>query len=126
MSADSAMKCTPAKTTYDASGRAAASLGGTLTAVGAAAAIADGWRRTAPSAHLDLAPLSDGGPGFIDVLHAAGGGELHSAEVRGPLGRQVRAEWLLARDTAYIESAQACGLHLVPESVRNPLAASTY
>ncbi len=46
---------------------------GTLTAVEAARAIADGWRRRAPEDDLDLAPMADGGPGFVDVLHAAAG-----------------------------------------------------
>ena len=40
---------------------------GTLTAVEAAEAIAAGWRRHAPGDELDLAPMSDGGPGFVDV-----------------------------------------------------------
>ncbi|MFC6345574.1 glycerate kinase, partial [Nocardioides hankookensis] len=42
---------------------------GTLTAVEAAEAIATGWRRRAPGDELDLAPMADGGPGFVDVLH---------------------------------------------------------
>ncbi len=46
---------------------------GTLTAVEAARAIADGWQRRAPEDDLDLAPMADGGPGFVDVLHAAAG-----------------------------------------------------
>jgi glycerate kinase len=59
---------------------------GTLTAVEAADAIATGWRRHAPDDELDLAPMADGGPGFVDVLHAALGGTLLAAAVRGPLG----------------------------------------
>ncbi|WP_182526275.1 glycerate kinase [Nocardioides dongkuii] len=85
---------------------------GTLTAVEAADAIATGWRRHAPGDELDLAPMSDGGPGFVDVLHAALGGSLLAVTVRGPLGVAVPATVLLVGDTAYVESAQACGLHL--------------
>ncbi|GAB3266208.1 glycerate kinase family protein [Nocardioides dilutus] len=85
---------------------------GTLTAVEAARAIATGWARQAPGDELDLAPMSDGGPGFVDVLHAALGGELLAQTVRGPLGEPVPATVLLVGDTAYVESAQACGLHL--------------
>ena len=47
------------------------SFGGTLSAVEAAAAICAGWSRAVPGDELDLAPLSDGGPGFIDVLHTS-------------------------------------------------------
>lgn len=85
---------------------------GTLTAVEAAEAIATGWRRHAPDDVLDLAPMSDGGPGFVDVLHAAHGGHLLAATVAGPLGEEVPAAVLLHDGTAYVESAQACGLHL--------------
>jgi glycerate 2-kinase len=85
---------------------------GTLTAVEAADAIAAGWHGQRPDDELDLAPMADGGPGFVDVLHAALGGELLAATVTGPSGRSVPATLLLVGDTAYVESAQACGLHL--------------
>jgi glycerate 2-kinase len=85
---------------------------GTLTAVEAADAIAAGWRETAPDDELDLAPMSDGGPGFVDVLHEALGGELLALTVRGPHGAPTPATVLVVGDTAYVESAQACGLHL--------------
>lgn len=86
---------------------------GTLTAVQAARAIAEGWARQAPGDDLDLAPMADGGPGFVDVLHAAMGGELAAVTVSGPLGEPVPAAVLVVDDTAYVESAQAAGLHLV-------------
>ncbi len=85
---------------------------GTLTAVEAATAIAEGWRRRAPDDELDLAPMADGGPGFVDVLHAALGGELVLSTITGPLGGKVPATTLFVDGTAYIESAQACGVHL--------------
>jgi len=85
---------------------------GTLTAVQAAEAIAAGWARRAPEDELDLVPMADGGPGFVDVLHAALGGELCAESVRGPLGGRVPAAFLLVGATAYVESAQACGLAL--------------
>lgn len=85
---------------------------GTLTAVEAASAIAEGWRRHAPDDELVLAPMSDGGPGFLDVLHASLGGELVAVTTEGPHGTQVPAAVLVVGDTAYVESAQACGLHL--------------
>jgi glycerate 2-kinase len=86
---------------------------GTLTAVEAAEAIATGWRRHAPDDDLDLAPMADGGPGFVDVLHAALGGELSAVTVSGPHGAPVPAVVLRVGDTAYVESAQAAGLPLL-------------
>lgn len=88
---------------------------GTLTAVEAAEAIAEGWRRQAPDDVLDLAPMADGGPGFVDVLHAALGGDLSAVTVSGPHGSPVPAVVLRVGDTAYVESAQAAGLHLVSD-----------
>lgn len=99
---------------------------GTLSAVEAAQAIADGWRRRAPGDELDLVPMADGGPGFVDVLHASLGGDLLAATVRGPYGEQVPGSVLLVDGTAYVESAQACGLHLTPEEDREPERATTY
>lgn len=99
---------------------------GTLSAREAAEAIASGWQRTAPHDELVLAPLSDGGPGFVDVLHACLGGELLVSAVRGPLGALVPAALLRVGTDAYVESAQACGLHLLPPSERDLAAASTF
>src|SRR4051794_31866155 len=101
------------------------SFGGTLSAVEAAEAVAAGWRETSPGDELDLAPLSDGGPGFVDALRAWLGGELLSVTVDDPLGRPVAAEVLLVDGTAYVESAQACGLHLMAPEERNPMVATT-
>ncbi|TCM44257.1 glycerate kinase [Kribbella sp. VKM Ac-2568] len=99
---------------------------GTLTAVEAAAAIEEGWRRRDPQAEVLVAPMADGGPGFIDVLTAVVDGTLLSVTVRGPLGEEVPATVLVAGETAYVETAQACGLHLVEPKDRRPEDATTY
>ncbi|MDQ4008146.1 MAG: glycerate kinase, partial [Actinomycetota bacterium] len=98
---------------------------GTLSAVEAADAIAEGWRRRAPDDETVRVPMADGGPGFCDVLHAGLGGDLVAVTVTGPYGERVPATVLLAGETAqgertaYIESAQACGLHLTPPEARD-------
>jgi glycerate 2-kinase len=99
---------------------------GTLSAIEAAQAIADGWRRRAPNDELDLVPMADGGPGFVDVLHASIGGELLAVTVSGPYGEEVPGSLLLDGETAYVECAQACGLHLTPVSERRAEDATTY
>ncbi|MCK0441003.1 glycerate kinase [Gordonia alkaliphila] len=91
------------------------SFGGTLDAVQAAAAIGAGWHAGRPDDVVVLAPQSDGGPGFIDVLATAFGGEVRTQTVTGPLGEPVRASWLLHDGVAYLEAAQACGLHLLEQ-----------
>lgn len=97
---------------------------GTLSAVESASAIADGWRRRDPAAQFDLVPMADGGPGFVDVLHASLGGRVVETQVRGPLGGEVTGRVLVVGETAYVESAQACGLHLTGQ--QQPGRASTY
>ena len=87
---------------------------GTLSAVEAAAAIGEGWRRRVPDAEIDSVPMSDGGPGFTEVLHAALGGELVAVTVSDPYGTPVPATVLLVDGTAYLETAQGAGLHLTP------------
>ncbi len=64
---------------------------GTLSAVEAAAAMATGWARQAPGDELEQVPMSDGGPGFVDVLHAALGGEMVVVTVPDPNGAPVPA-----------------------------------
>ncbi|CAN5217427.1 glycerate kinase [soil metagenome] len=97
----------------------------TLSAFEAAAAIAQGWRRRAPDDVLDLAPMADGGPGFVDVLAASLGGDLLAVTVSGPYGEDVPGTVLLREEVAYVESAQACGLHLTPAVDRDPERATS-
>ena len=102
------------------------SFGGTMTAPEAARAVSDGWRNAAPGDELDLAPVSDGGPGFVDVLATATATATVTHVVRGPHGRDVAATTLLRDGTAYVESAQAIGLHLLAESERDPRRTTSY
>ncbi len=104
---------------------------GTLTAVEAADAIAKGWAQHSPGDELIRLPMADGGPGFVDTLAAALGGDLLSVTVSGPNGVAVPGAVLVhtaadGRRTAYIESSHACGLHLVAEPDRDPGTATSF
>ena len=85
--------------------------GGTLSGVQAAAAMAAGWRSAAPHDTVTELPLSDGGPGFVDVVAVAKpGGRLLSMTVEDPLARPTAAAVYLLDDaaggtTAWVESA---------------------
>lgn len=101
---------------------------GTLTAPEAAnavalAAAAAGW-------DCDVAPVSDGGEGFLDVFSELGTSKL--ARVSGPLGSEVVARWVLGRDpdnparpVAFVESALAIGLPLVAGPAGNDPVGAT-
>ncbi len=92
--------------------------------------MARGWSAAAPHDDLVLAPMSDGGPGFLDVLGDALGGQTLAATVEDPTGRAVPAVVLVSDDggtrTAYVEAAQACGPDLVDEGHRDPAHTSSY
>ncbi|HEX9011127.1 MAG TPA: glycerate kinase [Holophagaceae bacterium] len=101
---------------------------GSLSAVGAARAMARGIRAVFPEAEVVELPIADGGEGTVEALVAATGGSLRRTVVHGPLGERVEATWGLLGDgrTAVIEMAAASGLTLVPEGRRDPGLASTF
>lgn len=94
-------------------------LAGTLTAPQAAWAIASAW---GPQHDVVTLPLSDGGPGFLDALP----GTRVTALVEDPLARPVLAGYVLDGATAYVECAQAAGLHLLADGERDPGVTTTY
>jgi glycerate 2-kinase len=90
------------------------SFGGVLRADEAAAAFAAGWHEVAPADQLDLAPMSDGGPGLVAALSSAvPGSELIDVQCSGPTGEPRTAEVLRIGTTCYVETAAACGLDLL-------------
>lgn len=99
-----------------------------LAAEQVAAAMARGLRREMTSARVSRVPLADGGEGTAALLTRAAGGRFRRARVSGPLGARVSARWGLSRDrrTAFLETAAASGLALVPPRRRNPAESSTY
>lgn len=94
--------------------------GGLLSPQAAAGAMAAGWRSAAPHDDVLAVPLADGGPGFVDTLHASLGGRLVPLLAHGPWREQTPATVLVVGDTAYVESAHAAGLALVPDDRRDP------
>lgn len=113
---------------------------GSLGASRAARAMEEGVRRALPGAESRRLPLSDGGPGLIESLESAERGRIvETGEVPGPgpgaggsgaRGRSrgdVRGRVLLLDEgrTAVVESADACGLALLPPPARDPLTTHT-
>jgi glycerate 2-kinase len=102
---------------------------GTLSARAAASAIAKA--ATAAGWDCDIAPVSDGGEGFLEVF--ADFGRLRTARAYGPLGQELKVPWVLGHDAddpsrgvAIVESALAIGLATIGGPGRNdPVRAST-
>ncbi|HET7420213.1 MAG TPA: glycerate kinase [Candidatus Dormibacteraeota bacterium] len=101
---------------------------GTLTASQAARAIADGVREVWPDAEIVEIPVADGGDGTTEALVSAGQGEYRTADVDGPLGDGVHAEFGLIDSgvTAVVELARSSGLALISAERRDARRASTF
>ncbi|MBA5770293.1 glycerate kinase, partial [Escherichia coli] len=86
------------------------------TAVEVANAIKKGWTKARPADQISLAPVSDGGEGFLTVLSESSEVELFQAEVTNLNGHKITASYgiLASQETAIIESANTIGLDLIP------------
>jgi glycerate 2-kinase len=95
---------------------------------------------------VDLCPLSDGGEGFVTILTTAASGRLYTIHVLGPRGQRVKAKYGVVKvgnvpaaalamlnvpnlaanaSIGIVELAQASGLALLSEDMRDPWKAST-
>lgn len=72
-------------------------------------------------------PLTDGGDGALEVAQQVMGGRKVVVSALDPLRNPISGSYLITPDqTAFIESAQVSGLHLVEHRPRQPLEATTY
>lgn len=101
---------------------------GSLTAQEACESIRQGILIKYPTAIIEAVPLADGGEGTSELLALHTGGKILEATVTGPLPENVIAKYGLSGNgtTAFIESAQASGLQLLPQHKRNPLFTTTF
>lgn len=101
---------------------------GSMTAIEAAEAMAEGARGASPRSMPVMMPIADGGEGTMAALVSATGGKMIEAIVEDPLGRKITASYGVLGDqkTCVVELAEASGLTLLAEAERNPLLASTY
>jgi glycerate kinase len=99
-----------------------------LSALGVAQAIAQGWQEVFPEAETILCPMADGGEGTLEAVLEVCKGEWREKTVIGPLGKPVQAKWgwLEKQKIAMIEMAQASGIQLVPPSERDACQSTTF
>ncbi|WP_417508950.1 glycerate kinase [Microbacterium sp.] len=96
---------------------------GTITALEAASALAEGWRRVDSDAEFVLRPMADGGEGTVAAFEAAvAGAQRMPVRVDGPSGRPIDTSWLLLpgsddapAGTAVIDMASTSGIELLDE-----------
>jgi len=101
---------------------------GTLTALQAAEALAQGWRRSRPEDELTLLPMSDGGDGFGEVLGSVLHTETRTVRTVDAAHRlwEGRWWWEPSSQIAIIETAQVIGLALLPPGQFHPFELDTY
>jgi len=101
---------------------------GSLSSNEAGQGVKEGVLVVYPNAEVLVVPVADGGEGTVEALVEGMNGIRETLTVTGPLGEQVEATYgiLSESKTAIIEMAQASGLTLVPEGLRNPLNTTTY
>lgn len=99
-----------------------------LSALKAASAMADGIRSVLPDARIDLCPVGDGGEGTLDALLASAGGRLLNVQVTGPFAKIVDASFgmLGGEKCAFVESAMAIGLPLIPAQQRDVMSTTSF
>jgi glycerate kinase len=97
---------------------------GSFAAAEVATAIAEGVALAGLA--VEKYALADGGEGTMAAIREARGGEVCVVQARDPLGRPVRAEFLmLDGGTAVLDCAAASGLPLVAPELRDALGADS-
>ena len=99
-----------------------------LNATDAAAAIKKGLLKSGLSCECTCFPVGDGGDGTGELLIQHNKGVIIPAEVRDPLGRNIKSGFGLIDDgkTAVIEMADASGLRLLKPAEYDPMHASSF
>jgi len=101
---------------------------GTLTAMGAAKAIARGWKRARPEDRLELLPMSDGGDGFGELIGKMMGAMPRRERTVDAAHRPCRSSlWYHARSkTIIIDSSRVIGLAMLPPGRFHPFELDTF
>ncbi|GAA3704654.1 glycerate kinase [Zhihengliuella alba] len=101
---------------------------GSVSALGAAEAMARGARQVLGDADVVVLPFADGGEGTLDALLAAWGRAAEVVSTVDALGRPRNARFGLSADgrTAVVEAAEGNGLPAVSDVPLQPLRADTH
>jgi len=100
---------------------------GSLSSSEAGEALSRGLGAASAAFETVVVAIADGGEGTIEAVERARRGERMELETTDPLGRPVKASYLLLPETktAVVELAQASGLPLLRDEERDPMKATT-
>lgn len=101
---------------------------GTLSAEGAARAIAKGWARARPGDTLDVLPMTDGGDGFGALMGGLLRAQIQRVRTVDAATRPCWARWWWepVSGTAIVESAAVIGLAMLPPNAFHPFELDTF
>jgi glycerate kinase len=101
---------------------------GTFSATDIADAIETGIKNNFPDIETVKIPMADGGEGTIEILAQKTKAQVITLKISDPLFREIESEYLLDFEskTAYIESADSCGLMLLNTEEQNPMKTTSY
>lgn len=89
--------------------------------------VKEGISRVISSEQISVCTIADGGEGTLESLIAGCGGTIFTKEVSGPLSEKVNARYGMIDDqTAVIEVAEVCGLHLTSQTEQDVLSATSF
>lgn len=102
---------------------------GSLSSREVGAVMAAAIRREIPHAEIDVFPMADGGEGTVEALVGACGGRSEEVAVHGPLepgaSALIGVIELDGEPVYVIETANICGLPMIPADRRDPYAATS-
>lgn len=101
---------------------------GSLTGNEFCDAVTNSIKKRMPLAEIVRLPLADGGDGTIEILADPLQGELIPMTVNDPLFRPIKASylWIEAKQTAFIEMAEASGMKLLKPAAQNCRKTTTF
>ncbi len=101
---------------------------GSMSGIEVAERIEAGLKAGLGRVTVDKAPIADGGDGTLDTVAAGVKSKRVFKKVPDPLGRSIKADYLLIDDgrAAVVEMARASGLVLLKSKERNPEKTTSY
>ncbi|MGA9287138.1 MAG: glycerate kinase [Anaerobacillus sp.] len=98
---------------------------GSLSSKDAGKAVERGIRKVYPDCNVEVIPIADGGEGSLDAMSTLPG-DMETVSVHQLNGEQRVARYYRTEQAAYIESAEAVGLHLIGADQLEPSRLTSY
>ena len=99
---------------------------GSLSSARICALLKAAAREVFPDAECVACVVADGGEGTLDALSRASAGKRITFSTHDGLMHPLTSEIFICDGTAYVEAASTCGLTLLDDAERNPLATTSY